>query len=212
MSGVPSESGPKDRRLKSALAAGGVVGPAVFVIDWAVLGTQRADYRPVDDAISRLAEIGASTRPEMTAGFIVYGAGLVCYGIALRRDLPGSAGWLGIGTGLATFGVALFPLGHPTSGAIHAGFAVLGYIGLSALPLVAARRLRLQGRTTTARLATVAGAVSAAFLLASVVGGPGHGLTQRIGLTVGDAWVGVTAFNLIRHRADGGSRKGTAGA
>src|SRR5216684_8341678 len=55
------------------LALGGVVGPAVFVADWAILGIVRPQYSPIHDAISRLAELGASTRPAMTAGFIVDG-------------------------------------------------------------------------------------------------------------------------------------------
>jgi hypothetical membrane protein len=184
----------------------GVIGPAVFVADWATLSALRAGYSPVEDAISRLAELGTSTRPAMTAGFVVYGAGLIGYGLGLRCRLPGPAWALATATGLATFGVATFPLGTPTSGTIHAGFAVLGYATLAALPLVASRELSAAGRPALGRLSVLAGSATAAFLLASAVGAPAHGLTQRIGLTLGDAWVAVSALAWLRGRSPGQRR------
>jgi hypothetical membrane protein len=180
-----------------ALAWGGVVGPVVFVADWAVLGLTRAGYSPVDDAISRLAELGASTRPAMTAAFVVYGIGLLGYGTALRRAVPGPAGLFAVGTGVATLGVAAFPVGRPTSGAVHGVCAFLGYVGLAAIPLAVWRRLRAKGHGTAAALSVVAGAVTGAFLLASAMVGSAHGLTQRIGLTVGDTWVAISAVILL---------------
>jgi hypothetical membrane protein len=182
------------------LAGGGLVGPAAFVADWAVLGATRRGYSPVDDAISRLAELGASTRPAMTGGFVVYGLGLVTYGAALRRQVPGSAWLFAVGTGVATLGVATFPLGTPTSGTIHGVFASLGYVGLAAVPVVASRSLKANGHPTLAAWSRLAGAVTGGFLLASSVVASGHGLTQRIGLTVGDAWVVVSAVGLLRSR------------
>ena len=95
------------------LAWGGLVGPVVFVFDWALLGVARAGYSPVHSAISRLAELGTSTRPAMTFGFVVYGVGLLSYAAALRLSVPGAAWLFAAGAGVTIFGVAAFPLGRP---------------------------------------------------------------------------------------------------
>jgi hypothetical protein len=116
------------------LAVGGIAGPAVFVADWAALGAAKAGYSPVADAISRLAATGATTRGAMTAGFVVYGAGLVTHAWALRSALPGRAWTWVAATGVTTFGVAAFPLGTPVSGNVHAAFAAAGYATLAAAP------------------------------------------------------------------------------
>jgi hypothetical membrane protein len=195
------------RSVESLLAWGGVVGPAVFIADWAVLGLTRPGYSPVGDAISRLAETGASTRAAMTSGFVAYGIGLVGYGLALRRAVPGPAWLFGVGTGLATFGLAAFPLGTPTSGAVHAAFAVIGYAGLVAVPAAVAATLAAEGHRHRgwARLSALASATAGAFLLGSIIGGPAHGLTQRAGLTIGDGWIILSALELLRR-----SRRGEA--
>lgn len=177
---------PVNRWCARVAAAGGVVGPLVFVADWALLGATRSGYSPVEDAISRLAESGASTRPAMTAGFVVYGSGLCLY--AGDRRLPRAARVLVAATGVTTFGVAAFALGGPVSGDVHAGFAGLGYATLALAPLVTARVLGSCGERRKAYWSAVAGAVCGACLLASVLG-PVHGLLQRAGLTVGDAWI-----------------------
>ena len=176
----------------------GVVGPAVFVADWATLGALRPGYSPTGDAISRLAELGAPTRPEMTGGFIVYGAGLIGYGLALRRRVPGPAWVFAAGTGLATLGAAAFPLGAPVSGDMHAVFAAIGYATLAALPIAASRWLTAGGHPGLGRLSIVTGTAVGALLLASAVGAPVHGLTQRLGMTLADAWVVASALGLLR--------------
>jgi hypothetical protein len=209
------------RHTNKLLAVGGLVGPAAFVADWAVLGARRAGYSPIHDAISRLAERGASTRPAMTAGFVAYGIGLITYGIALRQaELrppgpepgssitepsraapgpdpagPGPAGYLAVATGITTLGVAAFPLGSQPSEAVHAVVAAVGYATLAGVPLAAANRAKTEAERNGAVLS---GLVAATFLLASAAGAPRHGLTQRIGLTVGDAWVMISAAALIR--------------
>jgi hypothetical membrane protein len=188
------------RSLRKVLAWGGVIGPVVFVTDWAVLGLVRAGYSPVDVAISRLAELGASTRPAMTIGFVVYGIGLLSYGAALRSSVRGPAWLFAVGTGVAVLGVAAFPLGTPTSAAVHGVCASVGYVCLAVVPLAASLPLKAQGHTRAFCLSVVAGVVTGGFLIATVTVGPGHGLTQRIGLTVGDTWVVVTAVILLRQR------------
>ncbi len=180
------------------LAWGGLVGPVVFVFDWALLGMARAGYSPVHSAISRLAALGASTRPAMTFGFLVYGLGLLGYAAALRLSVPGAAWLFAVGTGVTIFGVAAFPLGRPTSDAVHGVFASVGYVCLTAVPLAVSVPLMAKGHRTAAVLSALAGAVTGGFLLATAIVGPAHGLTQRIGLTVGDTWVVISAVILLR--------------
>jgi len=178
-------------------AVGGVVGPAAFVAAWSILGARTPGYSSADDAISRLAADGASTQAAMTAGFVVFGAGLPLFASALRRTLPGPAWALATATGLATLGVAATPLGTSAGDALHATFAALGYATLAAVPLAAARPLGAQGRHRWAQWSVAAGVASAACLAATVVG-PRHGLFQRAGLTIADAWVVTSAIGMLR--------------
>ena len=97
-----------------------------------------------------------------------------------------------IATGACTLGVAATPLGGWSGDAAHATFAGLGYTTIVALPLLASTPLARTGRAGWARISIVTGAISAACLLASSFG-PAHGLFQRLGLTVGDAWIVATA-------------------
>jgi hypothetical membrane protein len=184
------------RRL---LAAAGIVGPCVFIADWATLGARAKQYSPISDAISELARLHAPTRPAMTAGFIIFGASLPVYAVALRDALPGAAWQFAVGNGLATFGVAAFPLGTAVSGTIHGVFAGLSYATLAAIPLAASRPLRRRGDVRSSRASVVSGVACAGFLVASVVGPTHvHGLLQRVGLTIGDVWVIVSAARIAR--------------
>ncbi len=184
-------------------AIGGVIGPAVFVAAWSILGARTAGYSPDDDAISRLAATGASTQAAMTAGFVVYGTGLSLFGSALRTTLPGPAWALAAATGLATLGVAATPLDTAAGDALHGVFAALGYATLAAVPLAAAGPLAAQGRRRWARWSVVTGVASAACLAATVLG-PRHGLFQRAGLTIADSWVIAAAVDmLLRSGAEG---------
>lgn len=179
-------------------ALGGVVGPAAFVAAWSILGARADGYSPTADAISRLAATGAPTQAAMTAGFVVYGAGLPLFGAALRRRMRGPAWAFATATGVATLGVAATPLGSPGRDTIHGAFATLGYVTLAGLPLAAAVPLAREGRRVWAGLSVAAGAVAAVCLAASA-GGPRHGLFQRLGLTIVDLWVVVRAIELLRH-------------
>ena len=55
------------------LGLGGAIGPAAFISAWVIGGATKDGYSPVHDAISRLAAIGSSARPLMTAGFVAFG-------------------------------------------------------------------------------------------------------------------------------------------
>lgn len=175
------------------LALGGVVGPVAFVGSWAIAGATTPGYSPVDRAISDLAAVGASTRVAMTLGFVVFGLGLVAFGLALRTGLGGRSWVAAVTTGSSTIGVAATPLGGWSGNGLHAAFAGVGYAGIVALPLLAAARI---GRRSWARVSVLIAAFSAVCLVASTLG-PAHGLWQRLGLTVADAWIVVTAWHLV---------------
>jgi hypothetical membrane protein len=173
-----------------------VAGPIAFVGSWVIAGAIASSYSPVDDAISDLAAVGASTSVLMTIGFVLFGVGLVAFGLALREVLEGRAWIAAVVTGGATIGVAAMPLGGWSGDAVHGVCAAVGYVAIVALPLLAATALSTIGRRGWARASVVTAAISGVCFAASALG-PAHGLWQRLGLTVGDAWIVVTASRLV---------------
>ena len=185
---------PSRSSLYRAAAAGGVVGPAAFIGGW-IAGAVTIDrpYSSVDEAISRLAAVGADSRPLMTVGFIGFGIGLPVYAAALRRAVAGPAWISAAATGLATLAVAATPLDRsPTVDSLHGISAAIGYVTLAATPLLAARPLIRAGHRLLACAGLVAGALSAVSLGLTTTPLP-TGLFQRIGLTVTDVWVAASA-------------------
>jgi hypothetical membrane protein len=181
-------------------ALGGVIGPTAFIAAWSIAGRALSHYSAIDDAISDLAEIGAPTRPWMTAGFIVFGVGVSAYAVALRDSLPRWSWITAAATGLATLGVAAAPLGRSSAGdTLHGVFAGAGYVTLALTPLLAARPLRRAGRPRVANLSVAAGSLSGLALLATTVSSA-NGFFQRLGLTIGDVWIVVTAIEILRDR------------
>ena len=173
----------------SRLGLGGVIGPAAFVSAWVVGGATKAGYSPVHDAISRLAAIGSSARPLMTAGFVTFGLAVPMASLAFRRAIDGPAWIAAAVTGVATLAVAAAPLDHSSAvDSLHAVFAGVGYISLAAAPLFAARPLARDGHRTLAALGVGAGAIAAVSLALTTTGLP-TGLFQRLGLTAGDVWL-----------------------
>ena len=191
------------------LALGGVIGPVAFVGSWAILGATTPGYSPVNGAISDLAAVDASSRAPMTAGFVVFGLGLIAFGFALRDALEGPAWVAAIATGGCTIGVAATPLGGWAGDNADATFAGLGYATLVALPLLAACPLARRGLVRCSRASILAGFVAAFSLVASTFG-PVHGLWQRLGLTTGDVWIVAAAVTIVaprgRRRAGGPDR------
>ena len=183
-------------------ALGGVVGPIAFVGAWSIGGIVANHYSPVDDAISHLAEIGASTRVLMTSGFVVFGIGVVIYAFALRASLPGWS-WATVAfSGLATLGVAAAPLGRSHAGdTLHGVFAGAGYVTLACTPLLAAGPLWRAGMRASARASIAIGAL-AGVSLAATTATSADGLFQRTGLTIVDVWIVVTAVAMLRGRFD----------
>jgi len=200
---MPSDGAdPTDLLRRAALA--GLVGPVGFVGAWVVGGALKAGYSPVDDAISRLAAVGASTRPLMSAGFVCFGLAMPVYAVALRRWMSGAAAWAAVGTGVATLAVAAVPLGQSSAlDAVHGGLATVGYVTLTAIPLLTAPALRDAGLRRPAALSLAAGAAAGLSLAATTLGRH-HGLWQRFGLSVGDAWVFASAVAMVTGRASPG--------
>ena len=181
------------------LALGGVVGPVAFVGTWALAGVVTQGYSTVDDAISDLAAVGASTRVAMTIGFVGFGLGLIAFGFALRATIDGRAWTAAVATGSCTIGVAATPLGGWAGDTVHAIFAGVGYCTIVALPLLASTSFDRRGRRGWALVSRLTAAAAAFCLVASTLG-PVHGLWQRVGLTVADVWIVLMALALAAAR------------
>jgi hypothetical membrane protein len=186
------------RRL---LTAAGVIGPVVFVADWAVLGAVAPHYDPIRDTISRLAQVGVPTQAPMTVGFVIYGASLPLFALAPGQRLAPESRALVAVTGLATLVLAAFPVSART-GKVHAAAAGIGYLTLAAAPLWDARHLHRCGHRGRA-VATAAVGVACGTLLAASLMAPATGLLQRAGLTVGDVWIAGHAIAALRRTAAG---------
>jgi hypothetical membrane protein len=175
-------------------AWGGVIGPVVFIATWAIAGAITDGYSPVDDAISDLAAVHASTRVAMTAAIVVLGVGLCCYAVALRVVLRGPAWIAAAVTAVATIGVAIAPLDHsPAVDHLHGVFAGTGYAALALTALLSVA----PSNGAWSRLAAITGTVCAV-ALALTLTGTASGLFQRVGLTAGDAWVVASAAVMLR--------------
>ena len=181
------------------LALGGVVGPVAFVVSWAVAGATTPGYSSVDDAISDLAAVGASTRVAMTSAFVVFGLGLIAFGLALRETLDGPAWIAAVVTGVCTLGVAATPLDGWSGDEVHARVRRSRLHGdrRRSRRSPAPSSLR-SGRRHWARVSVLMAGVSAACLVASSFG-EDHGFWQRLGLGVADAWIVVTAAYHRQH-------------
>lgn len=184
---------------RASTAWGGILAPIMFVSAWIVSGTVQEDYSPVHDQISRLAAVDAPVRVLMTLGLVALGAGLVLFAAALRASIEGPA-WVGaMVTGLASLGVAATPLGRTDRiDDLHATFAIVGYVSLVAIPLLAAGRLKRRG---LARLSLLVGILAGMCLVGSVLGLSGSGALQRAGLTLVHAWVVGVAASQVRERS-----------
>jgi hypothetical membrane protein len=178
-------------------AWGGIVGPAAFLAAWVVGSATRRGYSPVEDAISQLAAIGSSTRSLMTAGFVGFGAAVPVYATALRKAVPGPAWTTAVATGAASLVLAGLPLDKSaTIDTLHNACAGVGYVTLAATPLLAARPLAALGHRRAAQ-ASVAVAVASGLCLVATLPGPAHGLFQRLGVTIGHAWLVATAVWIL---------------
>ena len=181
----------------------GILGPAAFVGAWLLGGLQTEGYEPLRDAISQLAREGASTRPLMNTGFVLFGVLIPVWAVLLRRVLGRGVAVAETVAGVATLSVGLLPLareGGQPQDVGHAVAAGIGYVGMALTPLLAVAPLRRLGHTRAAATSTVVGAVSVVALIGSVLVVDRGGGLQRLGLTVVDAWHVVVAVWVLRRR------------
>src|SRR5688572_24486554 len=127
---VPDARDRDDRRVRPDPSSAprwrawaGVAGPVAFITAWASLGATRGGYAPVHDPISRLAEIGASTRPAMSLGFLAFAAGVGAYAPNLRGTYGVGAQRAATVTAAASVGIAALPLGGVGGDHAHAVMA-----------------------------------------------------------------------------------------
>jgi hypothetical protein len=180
-------------------ALGLAVGPAAFVTGWVVGGAAMpSGYSPVRNAISRIAAVGSPERATMTAAFVVYGVGVAVGALGMRRTLLRPCWVPAMVNGLATLAVAATPLDRSsTVDALHGLSATIGYLTITAVPLVAAPRLRRHGFRRAAVLSLVGAVVSAVCLVLTAFS-ESKGLFQRVGLLSGDLWFVTTAVAATR--------------
>ncbi|MCU1487671.1 MAG: hypothetical protein JWN67_4417 [Actinomycetia bacterium] len=158
---------------------------------WVGGGLATDGCAPIHDAISELAKVGAPTRPWMTAGMIAFGVGVPLFATGLRQAVDGPAWIAAVAAGAGSLAVAAVPLQPDRDVPAHAVAAAGAYVALALVPLLAARSL--PGRWRPVSLATGA---AAAACLAATAAGPAHGLFQRLGLTLVDAWLVALALRL----------------
>lgn len=179
-------------------AVGGIAGPTTFVATWSALSVATPGYSAVHEPISRLAAVDAPSRAAMTGGFVVFGAGVALYARQISSRLSGAAGAAAAATAAATIGIALTPLGSPLGGAPHAACAGVAYATLASTPALGARAFARRGDRGAAVISAAVAVASGASLLASAVAETRVGLLQRLGLTLGDAWIVASAAWLVR--------------
>jgi len=179
----------------------GIAGPAAFVSAWALLGASRDGYSPVGDPISRLAAVGADTRPLMTAGMVTFGVCVAFHGPALRRHHGRGAAAAASITAGATVAVAAMPLEGWGGSTGHAAAAFVAYGALAGVPAAAAPGLARRGQRAAAAVSLAAAGLVVSALAASVIVDGGSGLWQRVGLTAGDVWLACSAATMLRRPA-----------
>jgi hypothetical protein len=135
----------------------------------------------------------------MTAGLTACAAGVGVYSTVLRERFGPAVGSAVVLNAAGTCGLAATPLDSPVGGSPHVVAAGLTYASLAAIPLLAARTLRREGRSTIANLSVAAGVISGMCLAVSASGRTRRaGLFQRVGLTIGHGGLTVSALRLLR--------------
>lgn len=182
---APADDGPGVPRA----AWGLVVAPIVFVVGWAVAGATVDGYSPRRQAISDLAAVDSPRRWPMFVVFLLYGLSMVTGSLALRQSVVRTAAVAAVVNGLAVIGVALTPI-HQSSAIDdrHGTAALLAYISLAAMPILAAWGLARNGQRGAAVGSVVVG-VASIVALSAAYGNDYVGFLQRSGTTIGNAWI-----------------------
>jgi len=161
----------------------------VFVVGWAVAGATVDGYSPRRQAISDLAAVDSPRRWPMFVVFLLYGLAMVIGSLALRHSVVRTAAVAAVVNGLAVIGVALTPI-HQSSAidGRHGNAALLAYISLAAMPILAAWGLTRNGQRGAAVGSVVVG-IASIVALSAAYGNDYVGLLQRSGTTIGHAWI-----------------------
>lgn len=202
-----------DGRKTRLLLAGGVVGPALFVVVLLIEGATRPGYSAWHQFGSEL-EL-SSQGWEQVANFLM--CGLLCLGFAagLRRALGSGKGAIAGPVALAVFGAALITAGifvtdpglgyppgvpalaSPTShGAVHALAGLFAFVSLGVACFALARRFAGDARWRGwAAYSILTGLIVVASLVISNVPSLSDftGLIQRIGIIAGWTWIVLIA-------------------
>jgi hypothetical membrane protein len=181
----------RHRGLTSVLGAiGGVVAPVAFISGWAVTASMRTHYSSLKEAISQLARIGAPHRWLMSVAFFGFGMGLLALAPALSKRLNNPFVRAAITvSAIGALGVAAFPLNMKSGGIedhTHVFWAVVGYAGTIAAPLLAGLKLR-RAHAAVGTISMVVGLLSFGALVGSGFSNI-PGFWQRSGLGVVDLW------------------------
>ena len=132
---------------------------------------------------------------------MAYGVAVIVGSTALRTSLLRRSWSLAAINGAASIAVAALPLDHSTAmDTWHGVAAGIGYVSITALPIVAAGPLRDAGYKRAAALSITGGVISGLCLVATTLT-DANGFFQRLGLTVGDVWLvstGIALFHLTR--------------
>ena len=185
---------------RRARCVAGISGPGLFVATWSILGRRDKSYSPIREPISRLAAVGAPSQIAMTAGFLIYAAGVAAFAPNLK-----SRGRWASRCALANAGsmaaIAAFPLGRRNGDRPHVIAAGAAYATLSAIPLVEAQESKARHQTNN-----LIGTAAAALLLLSILSDRVQGAAQRAGLTLGHTWIAGVAMSELM-----AIRRGSAG-
>lgn len=191
------------RRAPTWLAVGtmaGVVGASAFTAAWITASLRQPGYSFTQIQISGLAAPGARGPWIMIAGFLVLGASLIVFGLAVRRQL-GDTDRAGVGpvliqiAGALTLAAGLFRRDHmllapgPESwhNYAHNIVSTALYILLIAVPLTLAWRLRNEPVWRSMAGPLAAAAIAAAVILVIFLSGaaqPWQGTLQRLGVSL----------------------------
>ncbi len=208
-------------RVTRLLLAGGMMGPALFVVVLLIEGATRPGYSAWRNFGSQLSL--SSQGWEQVANFLL--CGLLCIGFAVgvRRALGRGKGAIAGPVALAVFGTALVvagifttdpghgyppgvpaPVGGPTAhGAVHALAGLVAFVSLGVACCVLARRFagEVHGRGRAA-YSLLTGAVVVLSLVVSNVPSLSEvaGLLQRIGIIAGWTWIILLARRSLLQR------------
>jgi hypothetical protein len=211
-----------DAKTKVLLVCGAIADP-LFTVAWIVEGATRADYNPLRHPISSLSigEFGWA----QTANFIVTGLLTLAFAFGLRRTLQSHGGstWgpllIGaIAIGLLGAGIFVtdplngYPPGTPNlpqqyslPGRVHRLFSALVFLGL---PIACFVFARLFARWSERRWAIYSVVTGIGFVVMFIVTSAGFaqveglvdyaGLSQRITLSIGWAWLTLLAVHMLK--------------